>query len=241
MAQIGAFYVLPSVPIGCVFVHAMPRLHSTTTARSLREQVVSTSASGAHPPTAIVPNCRDSPASLDWHSLCNYWRLANPNLLVRLGANVMNTPKNMLVASLLFGAAALAPNFARAQAGDDLAARRQAILQQDELVTDDGQIIEQNVAVVPATRATFRNSGDAAPFQEVRWRRGYGGYYGRSYGAYYGGPRGYARYPGYYDPYYGGGYGYGYRAYGPGYGYDRPYYYGRPYGAARVGPLRVIW
>jgi hypothetical protein len=164
----------------------------------------------------------------------------------------MNTLKNRFVASLLFVAAAIAPNFARAQAGDDLAARRQAILQQDELVTDDGQIIEQSVAVVPATRATFRNSGDAAPFQEVRWRRGYGGhyggYYGRPYGAYYGGPRNYARYPQYYDPYYRGGYGYGggygYRAYGPGYDYyrsDRPYYYGRPYGAARVGPLRVIW
>jgi hypothetical protein len=150
----------------------------------------------------------------------------------------MNTPQKMLVASLLFGAAALAPNFASAQASDDLAARRQAILQQDELLTDDGQIIEQDVALDPATRATFRSSPEVSPFQEVRWRRGAFYYGGRPYSAYYGRPRYYARYPRYYD-------GYGYRNYyRPGYGYDRygaPYYYGRPYGAARVGPLRVIW
>lgn len=138
-------------------------------------------------------------------------------------------------ASCLFLVAGLLPASALAQTDD--AARRQAILQLDELVTEDGQLIDQDATLVRATRATYRSSPDSTPFQEVRWGRG--GYYGRSYyrpyGGYYYGPRTYARYPRYYDPYrsyYGPRYGY--------YGYSYPYY-GRPYGAARVGPMRFYW
>ncbi len=122
---------------------------------------------------------------------------------------------------------------AQSNVADSLEARRAAILQQDQLFTDDGQLLETDAVVATPTQSV--------PVQTVAWR---GRYYRPSY--YYGAPRAryYARYPSYYDnynsyygsPYY-GGYGEVYRG---GY-YGRPGYYGYPYGAARVGPLRFYW
>lgn len=150
-----------------------------------------------------------------------------------------------VAASSLFVVAGLLPSVGRAQS-DDAAARRHAILQQDQSVNDEGQLIDQDATLVAATRAGFRGAPDSAPVQQVRWRRGayYGGGYNRPYAAYYGGSRYSAPFPRNYEPYY-GGYRYGYRTYGPGYGYygyGDPYFYGGgPYGTARVGRFRVFW
>ncbi len=147
-----------------------------------------------------------------------------------------------------FGATMLAPvGIARSQASADqeLAARRQAIVQREELITEDGQIVDQDEVVNLPPRPVAPSTVSASQpqlqivYRPISWR---GRYDARRYAGYnYGPPRGrfYARYPSYYDPYY-GGYGYGYRGYY--YGTPRFGYYDYPYGgAARVGPLRIYW
>ena len=159
-----------------------------------------------------------------------------------------NSRYKLAATSFLLVAGTLLPTAARAQSTDqEQTARRQAILQQDQFITEDGEIVDQDAIVLPPPQATFRETQSSTPVQQVRWR---GRYYGGPAG-YYGAPRAqyYARYPSYYDPYsraYGyGGYrnyytpGYGYRGYS-GYGY-RDYGYRYPNGAARVGPLRFYW
>jgi hypothetical protein len=121
----------------------------------------------------------------------------------------------------------------------ELAARRQAILRQDEFITDDGRIIDQDdVRLPPPQTVVAFAKPRQVPVETVAW---VGRYYGRPYaGNYYAPPRAryYARYPGYYAPYYGyGGYGYGNR----GYYFGAPRYYNSPYGTARVGGLRFYW
>jgi hypothetical protein len=127
----------------------------------------------------------------------------------------------------------------------ELAARRQAILQHDQLFTDDGQIVDLDAVRMPPpqpvapTAVRTSEPQTQTVYRPIGWR---GRSYGRPYaGYYYGPPRGryYARYPGSYDPSY-GGYGYGYP--GSYYGTPRFGYYDYPYGgAARVGPVRVFW
>ena len=166
--------------------------------------------------------------------------MANRNS--RAGVSAMNTLYHKFGAtSLLFVAALSIPTGVNAQAvvdrDQEFAARRAAILQQDQFITDDGVIVDQNDVVLPPSQL----AAPARTFQTVGWR---GRYYGRPYAGYYAAPRAryYARYPGYYNggPYY-SGYGYGYGGY-----YARPYgygYRGYPYGGygARVGPGRVFW
>ena len=123
----------------------------------------------------------------------------------------------------------------------------QTSLEQVVQSTEDGQIIEQGELVAPPrsavrqipVRTAVASSDEQTQAQLVRW----GGRYYRP-GYYYGParPRYYAGYPGYYaNPYYNN---YGYYGYRGGY-YGRagyyPGYYGSPYGAARVGPLRFYW
>ena len=131
----------------------------------------------------------------------------------------------------------------------ELAARRQAILQQDQLTTDDGQIIDQDAVLVPPPPpvvpepvvAPIARTSEPAPqsvFSTVNWRDRY---YARPYASfYYGPPRGYRYWdygPSYYRPDYGD---YGYRSCY--YGTPRLGYYDYPYGGtARVGPLRFYW
>jgi len=152
---------------------------------------------------------------------------------------------------VLLAALVLAPGVSRAQTSrdQDLGARRDAILQQDQFVTEDGQIIHQEgvlasppepVAPAPAASSVARSS--ESPAQAVyRPVNGRGRYYGRPYAYNYGPQRDY-RYrdygpnygPNYYQP------PYGYRTYY--YGTPRFGYYDYPYGgAARVGPFRVYW
>jgi len=151
---------------------------------------------------------------------------------------------------ILLGAAMLVPVcVAVAQPADDqeLAARRQAILQQDQLFTEEGEIIYQDETRVPppqllereqvATSAERRSEPQRhTVYRPFDWR---GHYYSDPRVRYYYPPpraRYYSRYPGYYDPYYGRPY-YGYR--GHYYGTPRFGYYDSPYGGtARVGPLR---
>jgi hypothetical protein len=141
----------------------------------------------------------------------------------------MNKNLKAHVLGILLGAATLtSAGFTRAQAiaEPDLATRRQAILQRDQLITDDGRIIKADAALSPQSQSVFR---------QASWR---GRYYGRPYAGYYGSPRGryYARYPSYYQPYD------GYRYPGAYYGTPRNGYYDTPYGgAARVGRFRVFW
>jgi hypothetical protein len=146
------------------------------------------------------------------------------------------------------GAAIFVPTVATyAQANNaELAARRQAVLQQDTFLTDDGEIVDQDAIVLPQTNAvpvrtmTYRaENTERVPVEQVRWGRryyrNYGGYYApRTYA-----PRYYSGYGSYYAPY--GGY---LRAYGPGY-YPGRYYgpgYGRYYGGGiRFGRAGVYW
>ena len=125
----------------------------------------------------------------------------------------------------------------------ELAARRQAILQQDQLFTEDGQIVDPDAVPVPPpqpvappaiharvddTAALTRSDGavamDGRMLATITVRRG-------------------AvitpAIPATTTRYY-GGYGYGYR--GNYYGTPRFGYYDYPYGgAARVGPMRFYW
>jgi hypothetical protein len=161
---------------------------------------------------------------------------------------------------VLLAALVLAPGVSRAQTSrdQDPGARRDAILQQDQIVTEDGQIINQvgvlapppvPVAPAPAAPSVARSSETPAQaaYRPVNWR---GRYYGRPYAYYYGPQRDY-RYRDYryrdYGPNFGPNFGPNY--YQPPYGY-RTYYYGTPRfgyydypygGAARVGPFRVYW
>jgi hypothetical protein len=162
----------------------------------------------------------------------------------------------LALAGLLGGAAlilAASPALAQVDQDQSLDARRNAILAQDQIFTDDGEVVDQDSVQVPAPltfapAVSIRTSDGSSRVQTVGWRNRY---YGRPYGAYYYGPpraRYYSGYRGYYgspyryygDAYY-GGYGYGYR--GGYYGTPRVGYYDGYYGggAVRVGPLRVGW
>ncbi|MEX2092821.1 MAG: hypothetical protein WD971_09100 [Pirellulales bacterium] len=153
---------------------------------------------------------------------------------------------------ILLAAAMLVPAcVARAQPSEDqeLAARRQAILQQEQLFTEEGEIIYQDETKVPPPQivkpepaapsaARTREPQRQTVYRPFDWR---GHYYGDpNVRYYYGPPRGryYARYPGYYYPYNDRPY-YGDRYYHgtPRFGYDD-----YPYnGAARVGRFRFYW
>jgi hypothetical protein len=153
-------------------------------------------------------------------------------------------------AGLLAGAAlmlAALPTTAQVNQQQSLDARRSVILTQDQIFTDDGEVVDQDAVQVPAPltvapAVSIRTSDGSTNVQTVGWRNRY---YGRPYGAYYYGPpraRYYSGYRGYYDPgpYY-RGYGYGYR--GGYYGTPRVGYYDGYYGggAVHVGPIRVGW
>ena len=86
---------------------------------------------------------------------------------------------------------------------------------------------------VPARLVPYSDNDSNVSIEPVRWGNRDRGYYG----GYYGAPRAYNGPRSYY------GYDYGYRPYRSYYGpsYGRVYYYGRPYGTARVGPERIYW
>jgi hypothetical protein len=84
----------------------------------------------------------------------------------------------------------------------------------------------------PAKMLTYSpGRAEGVEARNVVWGRRY---YGRPYVGYYSpAPRYYSGYRGYYQPYYGG--------YPDYYGPPRYRNYNYPYGAARVGPVRVFW
>ena len=129
----------------------------------------------------------------------------------------------------VLAAAILAPiGWQSALAQDDLETRREAILEQDQLIEEGAPLVPPPVPVRPTT---YRwSDGSGVTVEPVRWGRRY--YGGPSYRYYYGpGPRYYTGYRGYdYPPYYGRYYYYG----GPRYYYPYRYRVG-------VGPMQFYW
>jgi hypothetical protein len=200
---------------------------------------------------AAVPTWLKSSTFVDWHWVCTVKAL--DSICLR-GDSAMNTfHERSRAIGVVVAAVMLVPVYVvRAQPSDDQqrAARRQAILQQDQLFTEEGEIVYQDETRVPPPQLIQRaqaapsakRDSDPQPYTVYRpydWR---GHYYSDSRVRYYYTPpraRYYSRYPGYYEPYYGRAY-YGYRGYyygAPRFGYN-DYPYG---GTVRVGGFRLYW